>query len=98
MASRHAAPPNQMRSSESPNQARKGIPNLPKIRVRPCGECSNYSGISDFYRMYLQTLRIQSSFNLAYIGDDFHAPHKEDFDQTYMRALYHYAYEKAVRG
>jgi hypothetical protein len=24
--------------------------------------------------------------------------HKEDFDQVYMRALYHYAYEKAAKG
>jgi predicted patatin/cPLA2 family phospholipase len=58
----------------------------------------NYSGISDFYRMYLETLRINADFNLAYIDEDFHAPHKEDFDQTYMRALYRYAHDKAAKG
>jgi predicted patatin/cPLA2 family phospholipase len=58
----------------------------------------NYNGIGDLYRMYLTTQRAGASFNLAYIGDDFQAEHKEDFDQAYMRALYHYAYEKAEKG
>ncbi len=58
----------------------------------------NYSGISDFYRMYLETLRAKAGFNLAYIEPDFKAPHPSDFDQPYMRALYHYAYEKAAHG
>lgn len=58
----------------------------------------NYNGVGDLYRMYLVTQRAGASFNLAYISDDFHAEHKEDFDQTYMRALYHYAYEKAGKG
>ena len=58
----------------------------------------NYNGVGDLYRMYMVTQRAGATFNLAYIGDDFNAPHKEDFDQTYMRALYRYAYEKAERG
>jgi hypothetical protein len=58
----------------------------------------NYNGVGDLYRMYLVTQRAGAIFDLAYIGDDFHAEHKEDFDQTYMRALYHYAYEKAKKG
>jgi predicted patatin/cPLA2 family phospholipase len=58
----------------------------------------NYNGVGDLYRMYLTTQRAGASFNLAYIGDDFRAEHKEDFDQAYMRALYHFAYEKAARG
>ncbi|MGH7248065.1 MAG: hypothetical protein ACREH9_08170 [Pseudomonadota bacterium] len=57
-----------------------------------------YNGVGDLYHMYLVTQRAGASFNLAYTGDDFHAEHKEDFDQTYMRALYHYAYETAVKG
>jgi hypothetical protein len=48
--------------------------------------------------MYLITQRAGSSFNLAYVGEDFRAPHPEEFDQTFMRALYHYAYDKAVQG
>jgi len=58
----------------------------------------NYNGIGDLYSMYLVTQRERASFNLAYIGDEFQAEHKEDFDQAYMRALYHYAYEKAEKG
>jgi predicted patatin/cPLA2 family phospholipase len=58
----------------------------------------NYNGVSDLYLMYLVTQRAGASFNVAYISDDFQAEHKEDFDQTYMRALYRYAYEKSERG
>jgi hypothetical protein len=47
----------------------------------------NYNGVGDLYRMFLTTERAGATFNLAYIGDDFHADHKEDFDQNYMRAL-----------
>jgi hypothetical protein len=55
----------------------------------------NYNGVGD---LYLVTQRAGASFNLAYIGDEFRAEHKEDFDQTYMRALYRYAYETAEKG
>jgi predicted patatin/cPLA2 family phospholipase len=58
----------------------------------------NYNGIGDLYRMYLVSQRAGASFNLAYIGDDFDTEHKEDFDQTYMRALYRFAYEAAEKG
>ena len=47
---------------------------------------------------YLTTERARASFNLAYIGDDFQAEHKEEFDQSFMRALYRYAYDKAAKG
>ncbi|WP_457797992.1 patatin-like phospholipase family protein [Methylocystis sp. S23] len=55
----------------------------------------NYNGVGDLYRMYLVTQRAGAAFNLAYVGDDFQAPHPEEFDQTFMRALYRYAYDKA---
>lgn len=58
----------------------------------------NYNGVGDLYRMYLVTQRAGAEFNLAYIGDDFKAEHPEDFDQGYMRALYRFAYERAVSG
>lgn len=58
----------------------------------------NYNGVGDLYRMYLVTQRAGSSFNAAYIGEDFQAPHPEEFDQGYMRALYRFAYDKAARG
>lgn len=58
----------------------------------------NYNGVGDLYRMYLTTQRAGASFNLAYIDQSFNAPHPEEFDQAYMRELYHYAYGKAVNG
>lgn len=58
----------------------------------------NYNGVGDLYRMYMVTQRANASFNFAFIGDDFHAPHPTDFDPEYMRALYRFAFEKAARG
>jgi predicted patatin/cPLA2 family phospholipase len=58
----------------------------------------NYNGVGDLYRMYLVTQRAGASFNVAYVGEDFHAPHPQEFDQTFMRTLYRYAYDKAARG
>jgi hypothetical protein len=68
------------------------------IAQRAVSTMINYSGVNDFYRMYLVTRRAGASFNLAYIGDDFQADHKDDFDQGYMRALYRHAFEKAANG
>ncbi len=68
------------------------------IAERAVGTMINYSGVSDFYRMYMSTRRANGSFNLAYIGEDFHAEHKEPFAPSYMRALYHYAFDKAAKG
>jgi len=68
------------------------------IAQRAVSTMINYSGVSDFYRMYLVTRRAGAAFNLAYIGDDFHAEHEEAFNQEYMRALYRYAFDKAVNG
>jgi hypothetical protein len=58
----------------------------------------NYNGVGDLYRIYLITQRAGTRFSLAYIGEDFQAAHKEDFDPAYMRALYRYGYEKAAKG
>ncbi len=58
----------------------------------------NYNGVGDLYREYLVTKRAGATFNLAYIGDEFHAAHKAPFDQAYMRALYRFAYEKSAKG
>jgi predicted acylesterase/phospholipase RssA len=58
----------------------------------------NYNGVGDLYRIYLETQRAQAAFNLAYISEDFHAPHPYEFDPVYMRALYDYAFAKAAKG
>ncbi|VFU10920.1 patatin-like phospholipase family protein [Methylocella tundrae] len=58
----------------------------------------NYVGLGDLYRIYLEVQHAGANFNVAYIGDDFQAEHKVEFDQEYMRALYRFAYEKAAKG
>jgi hypothetical protein len=58
----------------------------------------NYVGLGDLYRIYLELQRAGAGFNVAYIGDDFQAEHKVQFEQGYMRALYQFGYEKAAKG
>jgi hypothetical protein len=40
----------------------------------------------------------QIGFNLAYIGSDFTKELPNPFDQTFMRALFDYGYQRARRG
>lgn len=56
------------------------------------------SAIGDMYRMYANTQRDHVDYNLAFIGSDFNAPYPAMFDQTYMRSLFDYGYEKARNG
>ncbi|MGE0660423.1 MAG: patatin-like phospholipase family protein [Reyranellaceae bacterium] len=56
------------------------------------------SGHNDVLRVYFITQRDQVDYNLAFIGRDFDVPHKEEFDQTFMKALYQYGYDRARAG
>jgi hypothetical protein len=55
-------------------------------------------GLGDLYRIYLTTQRDEIDYNLAYIGSDFDAPHKEEFDTAYMQQLFDYGYKLAQTG
>jgi predicted acylesterase/phospholipase RssA len=55
-------------------------------------------GMGDLARIYLMTRRDGVSYNLAFIPEDFNAEHKEEFDNTYMRALYKVGYDAALGG
>lgn len=55
-------------------------------------------GIGDLYRIYLTAQRDGVDFNLAYIPDEFDAPHPEQFDNAYMRALFAEGFERAEAG
>jgi hypothetical protein len=68
------------------------------IAGRAISTMIHYSGYNDILRIYSTTQRDGVDYNLAYISPDFKVEHKEDFDTTYMRALYDYAYQQAVRG
>ena len=55
-------------------------------------------GLGDLYRLYLTAQHDGLDYNLAYIGADFNAPRKEDFDTAYMRALFDYGYQLGQKG
>lgn len=55
-------------------------------------------GIGDLYRIYSTTQRDGVDFNLGFIPSSFNAPHKEEFDNEYMRSLYAVGYDMAVKG
>ena len=56
------------------------------------------SGYNDVIRIYNTSLRDGIDYNLAYIGQDFNKELTEPFEAGYMRALYDFAYQQAVRG
>jgi Patatin-like phospholipase len=60
------------------------------IASRAIATMIHYSGQNDIYRLQTTTARDGVDFNLAYIGRDFTVEHTEDFDPTYMRALFAY--------
>lgn len=58
----------------------------------------NYNGVGDLYKAYMLAQKQHAGFNLAFIKDDFIAEHKEDFEPSYMKALYNYGYELGKKG
>jgi hypothetical protein len=56
------------------------------------------SGMNDISQIYFAAGRDGVDYNLAYIGSDFSTEAREQFDPVYMRALYQYGYEKAIKG
>jgi predicted acylesterase/phospholipase RssA len=55
-------------------------------------------GVGDLYQLYLITQRDGLNFKLAYIPDDFEHARNEEFDKTYMNALFQVGYERAQKG
>lgn len=56
------------------------------------------SGVNDMIRIYAITRRDNVGYHLAYIDDDFTQPYKGPFNQTYMRALFKYGFERGAAG
>jgi hypothetical protein len=56
------------------------------------------SGYNDVVRIYSITQRDGIDYNLAFIGRDFNKALPAPFDATYMRALFDYGYQQALRG
>ena len=72
--------------------------NTLSIMERAVDQLIQTQGIGDIFRSYLVCERDGVGFNLAYIGPDFNAPHKTEFDRQYMNALFDYGYNLAAAG
>jgi len=68
------------------------------VAGRAISQLIQTQGIGDLYRIYNTTQNDHVGFNLAYIGSDFNEPHTEEFDTKYMKALFAYGYEHAIKG
>jgi predicted acylesterase/phospholipase RssA len=55
-------------------------------------------GIGDLRMIYEIAQRDGLDFNLAYIPRNFNAPHKENFDMDYMKALFKVGYDLGKKG
>lgn len=71
---------------------------LLSITNRAIATMIHYSGYSDVFRIYTTSQSDGIDFNLAFIGADFTAERKENFDQAYMRALFQYGYRQGRNG
>lgn len=68
------------------------------IAGRAISSLIHTQGIGDLNTVYLITQRDDVDFNLAYIPDTFDAPHREEFDTEFMRALFQVGYDMAAAG
>lgn len=68
------------------------------IGARAVASLIHNQGIGDLYRIYATTQRDGVDFNLAFIPSTFNAPHPEEFDNAYMRALYESGYDSMLNG
>jgi len=55
-------------------------------------------GMGDLYRIFATSRRDGVDCNLARVPDTFDAPHREEFDSDYMRALYDLAFKAGSQG
>lgn len=68
------------------------------IMGRAVNQLIQSQGFGDIQRIYLIAQRDKIGFNLAFIGPDFNVPHTQEFDRTYMNALYTYGYRLGHAG
>ncbi len=80
--------------SNEANVKRRTLP----IASRAVSLMIGTSGVNDMIRLYAITQRDHVGYHLAYIDSDFTAPYKGPFDQTYMRTLFQYGYDRARAG
>ena len=74
------------------------VPGLSTIAQRSIATMVKSQAAGDLYRIYLGTQRDNIEYNSAFIGDDFIAERKDEFDPGYMRALYEYGFNAGKGG
>jgi hypothetical protein len=68
------------------------------IVLRSIASLIHTQGIGDLYRIYTTAHRDGVDFNLTFIPSSFNFPHKEEFDNEYMRKLYETGYALGLKG
>ena len=68
------------------------------IAGRSIASLIHTQGIGDTYRIYALAQRDGVDFNLTFIPSSFNFPHKEEFDNEYMRKLYDVGYDLGAKG
>lgn len=68
------------------------------IAGRAVSSLIHTQGIGDLYRIYATAQRDGVDYNLAFVPSSFNAPHKEEFDNAYMRELYGVGHDMALKG
>lgn len=74
--------------------ARRTLP----IANRAVSTLTQAQGLGDLDEIYELAQRDRADYNLAYIPPSFDAPHKEPYDNAYMRALYQAGYQLGASG
>lgn len=68
------------------------------IAGRAISSLIHTQGIGDLYQIHMIAERDDVDYNLAYIGADFEAVHREEFDPVFMNELFEYGYELGLKG
>jgi predicted patatin/cPLA2 family phospholipase len=73
-------------------------PRVPAIAQRSVSALIRSQGNGDVNQIYLQSLREEIDFNLAYIPQSFTLKPQEEFDSEYMRILFDLGFKQAEKG
>ena len=66
------------------------------IAGRAISSMIHTQGVGDLYRIYLTAQRDKVQFNMTHIPEDFQHLHPEEFDNSFMQALYERGYQLAI--
>jgi predicted acylesterase/phospholipase RssA len=68
------------------------------VARRALGSLIEVQGVNDLYRLEVAARQDREEFHFAFIGSDFHYPHKSEFDADYIQHLFRYSYQLAAQG